>query len=134
MLDVELECWELSVPIELGPLTLLVVVVPLDHELVFVLFGIHVVVIFFLVEERVDIAADLDRLLELHADFFFFLLVLCLAQGDDLFDGLVVLFWLQVEDVSPAELAHLVEVDVGEGILLCFGEDRASLDDKFVPD
>lgn len=82
MLDVELEYWELSVPIEFCPFAFAVLIVPSDQVLVFVFFGVNIVIIIlFLVKERIEITASFDGLLELHADLFFFLFVLCLAQG-----------------------------------------------------
>lgn len=91
MLDVEFECWELSVPIEFCPLAFAVLIVPSDQILVFVFFGINVIIIFFFVQERIDVAANFDGLLQLHTDLFLFLLVFRLAQGYDFFDGLVIL-------------------------------------------
>jgi hypothetical protein len=130
---VEFEGWQDEHSLELSSLSFFVLVVSALHEIIILSMRIELLFILFLLLEKTDLLSFLQLLFQLFPDLCLFFLVLLHADSQDLFNILVLPSRLEVEDVSFAQLAEVVVVEIGKGVFLAPAEHQSLLDHQLVP-
>lgn len=119
--------------LELRSFSFFILVVPALHEVVLLSMRIELLLLFFLVLEDAELLSFLQLLFEFLPNLCLFFLVLLHADSQDLFNILVLSSRLQMEDVSFAQHAEIVVVEIGKRVLLAPAEYKSLLDHQLVP-